>query len=173
MKSRLPLPNIDELDASQRAIHDSIVATRGNLDGPFLAWMHSPELASRAEKVGAFCRYGTGLSLLESELLILLVASRFRCEGERQIHQPIAIKAGLSEADAEAIWRGERVELGARLAWLQHLTVELLTTHRIANDSYAAVIAEFGVKGLVEVIGVVGYYAMVAVTLNAFEMTKE
>ena len=65
MKSRLPLHDASQMTPEQRAIHDSIVSTRGNLEGPFLAWLHSPGLAAPAEQLGAFCRYGTSLSLQE------------------------------------------------------------------------------------------------------------
>lgn len=173
MRSRLALPDVGALDAEQRAVHDSIVATRGNLDGPFLAWMHSPELASRAEKLGAFCRYNTGLDLLESELLILLVAARFRCVGERQIHEPIALMAGLTQPQADALWRREEAtDLPARLSLLQRLAHELLATNRVSQTTYDMAELEFGPKIVVETVGVIGYYALVAFTLNAFEMTK-
>src|SRR5690606_35194022 len=81
LQSRLPLPDVAAFTPEQQAIHDSIMATRGNLNGPFLAWMHSPKMASLAEKLGAFCRYDTQLALVESELLILCVAGRFQCVG--------------------------------------------------------------------------------------------
>ena|SRR5260370_42316839 len=70
MISRIPLVKYEQLSPTGRDIYASILSTRGNLDGPFLAWLHSPHLAAPAEKLGAFCRYNTSLAEVESELLI-------------------------------------------------------------------------------------------------------
>lgn len=173
MKSRLPLPDVGRLDPPQQAVYQSIMATRGNLNGPFLAWMHSPELASHAEKLGAFCRYQTGFALVESELLILLVAARFRCIGEQQIHEPIAEQAGLSADQIAAIREQRPVRLAtARLTVIHAVAEELLESNRIGEGLYDQGLRELGVRGMVELVGIVGYYSLVAMTLNAFEMRK-
>jgi 4-carboxymuconolactone decarboxylase len=172
MKSRLPLPEISHFDAAQRAVYDSILSTRGNLSGPFLAWMHSPEMASHAEKLGAFCRYQTVFTLVESELLILCVAARFRCLGEQQIHEPIAQQAGLSPDAIANIRRGISPALDdERQGLLYRLATELLNTHRIREAHYREGLSVFGERGMVELVGILGYYTLVAMTLNAFEMT--
>lgn len=171
MQSRLPLPDLTRLDAEQRAVHDSILATRGNLSGPFLAWMHSPGLASPAEQLGAFCRYRTGFALVESELLILCVAARYQCLGEQQIHEPIALKAGLSAQAIDHLRAGQPPALTDERQRLMHrLATELLDTHRIGEAAYCDGIAAFGERGMVELVGILGYYTLVAMTLNAFEM---
>lgn len=171
MKSRLPLPNVNSLDPEQRAVHDSILATRGNLSGPFLAWMHSPSLASPAEKLGAFCRYNTVFSLVESELLILCVAAHYQCLGEQQIHEPIAHKAGLSETIIDQLRCCRSPALTDFRQQLMHrIANTLLQSHRIPDDLYREGIAEFSERGMVELIGILGYYTLVAMTLNAFEM---
>lgn len=171
MKSRLPLPDVDRLDPPQQAVYQSIMATRGNLSGPFLAWMHSPELASHAEKLGAFCRYQTGFALVESEMLILLVAARFRCIGEQQIHEPIAEQAGLTADQIAAIREQRPLRLAtARLTVIHAVAEELLESNRIGDGLYEEGVRELGVRGMVELVGIVGYYSLVAMTLNAFDM---
>lgn len=173
MKSRLPLPTPDRLDPAQAAIYRSILSTRGNVDGPFLAWLLAPGLADPAERLGAFCRYGTSLALVESELLILSVAARFDCLGEQQIHEPIAVAAGLAQAAVDAIRAGGAPELAtARQRLLHRMATALLRTNRIPDAVYADAVAEFGETGVVEIAGVIGYYALVAMTLNAFDMRK-
>ncbi|GAC1317338.1 MAG: carboxymuconolactone decarboxylase family protein [Collimonas sp.] len=173
MKCRLLLPQPEQLDSRQREIYDSILASRGNMDGPFLAWMFSPVFAGLAQKLGEFCRFRTSLSLLESELLILLVAARFDCVGERQIHEPIAVAAGLSADAATAVSERRPAMLEEpRLALLQELTLQLVTTNRVRDDLYARALSLLGEQTLVETIGVIGYYTLVAMTLNAFEMSK-
>ncbi|MFC3682999.1 carboxymuconolactone decarboxylase family protein [Hydrogenophaga luteola] len=171
MKSRLPLPDVNRLNEDQRAVYRSIMATRGNLSGPFLAWMHSPALASHAEKLGAFCRYQTGFALVESEMLILLVAARFRCIGEQQIHEPIAEQAGLSADQIADIRERRPVRLAtARLTVIHAVAEELLESNRVGDGLYEEGVRELGVRGMVELVGIVGYYSLVAMTLNAFDM---
>ena len=171
MKSRLPLPDVSRLDAAQQAVYDSIAATRGNISGPFLAWMHSPVLASHAEKLGAFCRYHTQLPLVESELLILCVAAQFQCIGEQQIHEPIAQSAGLGAQAIEDL-RARRVPAltDPRQTLLHRLASAWLGVNRIPEPLYREGVACFGEQGMVEIVGIIGYYALVAMTLNAFEM---
>jgi 4-carboxymuconolactone decarboxylase len=174
MKARIALPDEPELTVDQRRVRAAILATRRNLDGPFPAWLHSPELADLAQQLGAFCRYRTGLPLLESELLILCVASHCQCIGEQQIHEPIARTAGLEDPVIEALRRGERAQLpGPRLQLLHDLARQLLTTHRIDDAVFGAAQAEFGDRLLVEIVGIIGYYTLAAQTLNAFGMSKE
>jgi 4-carboxymuconolactone decarboxylase len=171
MKARIDLPKTDQMSAAQRAVYDSILATRGNVDGPFLAWLNSPDLAGHAEKLGAFCRYGTGLDRRETELLILIVAARFRCNGEWRIHLPIALDAGIPAAVAEAIRTGRVPQLDdPRLRALYEFASALLASNRVDDATFAAASALFGAQVLTEAVGVAGYYAMVAMTLNAFEM---
>lgn len=174
MKSRLALPDVEKLSPEQQAIRASILATRGNLDGPFLAWMHSPAMASHAEKLGSFCRYQTGFSMIESELLILCVAAHFRCLGEQQIHEPIAQRAGLSETVIACIRDGALPPLdNERLQLLYRLSTELMRENRIGPDSFETGLAAFGERGMVELVGIVGYYTFVAMTLNAFDMRAD
>ena len=172
MKSRLPLPDVHALDHEQQQIYDSILSTRGNLSGPFLAWMHSPKLASHAEKLGAFCRYQTALELIESEILILIVAAHFHCVGEQQIHEPIATSAGVSDDNIARLRQRLTPNFAtSRQTLLHDLARELLQTNRINPALYEQGIAEFGTGGMVELVSIIGYYILVAVTLNAFEMT--
>jgi len=174
MKSRLQLPTPLRMDPAQRAIHDDIVRTRGNVSGPFLAWLLSPGLAQPAQQLGAFCRYNTSLSLQESELLILLVPAHHDCVGEQQIHEPIALQAGLSEEVIVAIRaRGDIPEQGPRLDLLAVLARELLAHNRLGDEVYRRGVAQLGERTMVEAVGVIGYYALVAYTLNAFDMRLE
>lgn len=171
MQSRLRLPQPDTMSPEQRAIHDEVLRTRGNASGPFLAWLHSPGLADPAQRLGAFCRYGTGLSLLESEMLILLVASAYDCAGEQAIHEPIAARAGLPDATIEAIRRGQVPAMPtARMDLLAQVAETLTRTRRLPGALHDRAVEALGERTLVEVVGLVGYYALVAYTLNAFDM---
>jgi 4-carboxymuconolactone decarboxylase len=172
MKSRIGLPPDDELSAVQRALRDSILASRGNLDGPFIPWLMSPELGDLAQRLGAFCRYHTQLTLQESELLILCVAARFDCLGEQQIHEPIAKRQGISLEVIDALRERRMPPLtSARLELLHALARALLDTNRIDQGLYDRSIRLLGTQAVVEAVGILGYYALAAFTLNAFDMS--
>jgi 4-carboxymuconolactone decarboxylase len=171
MISRIPLADPAQLSTAGQEIYASILKTRGDLDGPFLVWLHSPGLAAPAEKLGTFCRYNTCLAKVESELLILLVAAHFRCCGEWQIHATIAAGAGLDRASIDAILIGLAPKLpSSRLSMLYALCTELLRHNEISRTTFTQAREMFGDPGLVEIVGVIGYYSFVAMTLNAFEI---
>lgn len=173
--SRLtPLSDASMDDEQRRVLQDILSGPRGNLDGPFLAWVHSPKLADSAQKLGAFCRYGTRLELRLSELAILVTAAWWQSQAEWQIHEPIALQAGVSAKVIDALRLGKRppFERGdERLVY--HLARSLYQTRRIDQALYAEGVAAFGEAGMVELVGVLGYYALVAMTLNAFEVRRE
>lgn len=167
------LPRPDEMTEEQRAIYDDVLRTRGNASGPFLAWLTSPGLADPAQQLGAFCRYNTSLSIAESELLILYVAAHYRCIGEQQIHEPIAKNAGLSDDVLIAIRTEEVPPVSTeRLRLLGKIARELLVSKKLGDKLYRQAVESLGEKTLVEVVGVIGYYALVAYTLNAFDMKQ-
>jgi 4-carboxymuconolactone decarboxylase len=173
MKSRIGLPLDDQLSAEQRTLRDSILASRGNLDGPFIPWLMSPEFGDLAQRLGAFCRYHTQLTLQESELLILCVAARFQCIGEQQIHEPIAKRQGISQEMIDALRERRMPPLPpGRLEMLHALARSLLDTNRIDQMLYDRSIQMLGTQAIVEVVGILGYYALAAFTLNAFDMSN-
>jgi len=168
------LPVVDVATASQeqkRVLDDILNGPRGNLAGPFLSWIHSPELAQHAQKLGAFCRYHTKLSLRLSELAILCTASKWRAQAEWQIHYPIGIDAGLDERNIELVRLGKEPKFALReeqLIW--ELVEELYETKRVSEPLYKEAEQYFGVEVLVNLVGLLGYYALVAMTLNVFQV---
>lgn len=173
--SRLtPLSDTTMNDEQRRVLQDILSGPRGNLDGPFLAWVHSPQLADSAQKLGAFCRYGTRLELRLSELAILITAAWWQSQAEWQIHEPIARQAGISDPVIEALRCGKRPPFehaDERLVY--HLAHSLYHTRRIPQALYAEGVTAFGEAGMVELVGILGYYALVAMTLNAFDVRRE
>ena len=175
MTTRLPPFDAANATPEQKAVLDDILAgPRGNLDGPFLGWIHSPELAQHAQKLGAFCRYRTGLPLRLSELAILVTAARWKSQAEWTIHCPIAIEAGVPASVAEAIRRGqEPVFDNADDALIYAFAQQLFETQRVAQPLYERAIARFGLEVTVNLVALLGYYGLVAMTLNVFEMRAQ
>jgi 4-carboxymuconolactone decarboxylase len=171
------LPDFDAATASddQKAVlHDILSGPRGNLNGPFLGWIFSPELAQHAQKLGAFCRYKTGLPLRLSELAILVTAARWRSQAEWHIHHPIALDAGLPADLADALRTGQTPAFeNEDDKLIFDFATELYDTKRVGDATYNAAVARFGHTVVVNLVGLLGYYALVAMTLNTFGMRAE
>ncbi|NML32852.1 carboxymuconolactone decarboxylase family protein [Paraburkholderia antibiotica] len=172
MTERLPHFEMSTATPEQKAVLDEILTgPRGNLNGPFLGWIHSPQLAQHAQRLGAFCRYQTGLPLRLSELAILVTASRWQAQAEWYIHYPIALEAGVGEADAETIRQGQRPDFAdADDALIYDFASELYETKRVSDATYAKTVERFGHQVVINLVGLLGYYALVAMTLNVFDM---
>lgn len=175
MKSRLPSLERGEMNNEQQRVLDAILSgPRGNLDGPFLAWIHSPGLADRAQELGAFCRYHTQMPLRLSELAILVTAAWWQSQAEWQIHEPIARKAGLNETVIESLRLGQEPEFAERDEQLVYrIGRSLYETRRVDAELYREAREAFGESALVELIGIYGYYALVAMTLNVFDVRRQ
>lgn len=158
----------------QRVLADILKGPRGNLDGPFLAWIYSPALADHAQRLGAFCRYGTALELRLTELAILTTAAWWRSQVEWQIHEPIARSAGVSDSVIDAL-RAQQPPTFTRAdeQCVYDIGQSLYHTRRVDKALYDQGVARFGEPAMVELIGVYGYYALVAMTLNVFDVRRD
>jgi 4-carboxymuconolactone decarboxylase len=162
----------DELDAEQKRVCDAIVSgPRGVVQGPLRVWLHSPQLADRAQALGAFCRYGTGLEQRLSELAILVTGAYWKAGFEWHVHAPIAVEAGLDPLVVEALRRGEPPRFShADEAAVYTFARELLTSRCVSNETYAQVERALGPRNIVELVGILGYYALISMTIVAFEL---
>lgn len=171
MSERLTASDPQTLSPRQQEIVDDILSRRGGLRGPFLAWIRNPELAERAQKLGAYCRYDSNLPHLLSELAILVVARHWRANAEWAIHAPIAEKAGVSAQDIETLLAGgELVFSNPQMQIVYDYTHELLTSARISDASHHRAVQLLGENAVVDLVALIGYYGLVALTLNAFDM---
>lgn len=161
-----------EMDADQRTIRDRLISgPRGRVAGPYIAWLRSPKLADVAERYGRFVRYETSLPARLTELAILIVARHWNAQVEWWAHHPLALKAGLDPAVAEAIARRRRPRFqAADEEAVYDLATELIKTRSLCEATYARALACFGERALVELVAVLGNYVAVALTLNAFDI---
>jgi 4-carboxymuconolactone decarboxylase len=169
---RIPELSLDRLTPEQREVHDAIVAgPRGKVQGPLQIWLHSPKLAVRAQELGAFCRYHTSLPKRLSELAILVTGAHWKAGFEWFVHAPEGIKAGLDAVAVDAIRDGTRPSL-ARTdeAAVYDFARELLETHRVSDATYERAVAELGIVGVVELVGILGYYGLICMTICAFRV---
>jgi len=167
------MPDIDEttLTAAQRRVYDLIRSgPRGVVEGPLRVWLTNPELAERAQSLGAYCRYMTGLEPRLSELAIITVGAHWRAGFEWAVHAPIAERAGISGAAVAAIKIGHEPSLKDDESAVYAFTRELLVMHQVRDTTYGRLIAVVGAGGAVDLVGIVGYYSMICMTINAFQV---
>jgi 4-carboxymuconolactone decarboxylase len=169
---RIPLFPNDSMDADQRRVLDKIVSgPRGRIQGPLRAVLHNAELADRWQALGALLRYQTTLTPRQSELAILVTARACRSPFEWYAHRLEAEKAGIQTPAIEALL-AEHFPPGltGEDAAVVRVADELNRTRSVSDATYADALALLGTRRLVELTALVGYYTMVAMTLNAHEI---
>jgi 4-carboxymuconolactone decarboxylase len=172
---RIPILKLEDMTTDQKRVHDEIIAgPRGAIVGPFLAVIHRAELADPFQKLGAFVRYSTVFPLRLSELVILVTARRWKCGLEWGIHSKIALGAGLEPEIVEAIRRGETPLFADKeAADLYEFTRQVHEANFVTDAAYAAIKDRWDTVGAVELVALIGYYTMVAMTLNAHQIALE
>lgn len=170
--TRLPPLNTEMLSPRQREVYQAILGgARHSVEGPLRAWLASPDFADRAQSLGLKCRFGSSLAPSLSELAILTVAAHWKSEFEWHAHAPLALQAGLSAAVIEAV----RVDSAPPFAnpdesVVQAFAAELLTRHSVSQQTFNTARERFGDEGIVDLIGILGYYTLIAMTIAAFEI---
>jgi len=167
---RLSTVEPDSMSPAQRAaINDVVAGKRGRIPGPMRAWIHSPEMGGRAQKLGEFLRYDTVLGPVLSELAVLITARFWSAAYVFNSHARSGREAGLAQDIIDAIAAGReprfddpKAKAIHDYAWVLH------RTHFVPEDIHRAAVAALGEQGVVELIGLLGYYTLTAMTINAF-----
>jgi 4-carboxymuconolactone decarboxylase len=159
---------LDKVTAAQRGVADAIMSgPRKRLSGPFNAWLRSPELADRLQKVGEYVRFNTSLDKRVNEMAILMTAQFWGSTYEWYAHEPLALKAGLDPATVAAIGAGRKPDTmkdDEAIVW--EFTTQLRRDHGVDDAIYARALEKFGERGIIDLVGVNGYYDAVSMTLN-------
>ena len=167
--ARIPPLTPEQMTPEQRRIYDDIVASRGAwLNGPYAPMLHQPRMAEPAQRLGEFLRYHTSLGPPLSELAILVVARHWDCDFEWYQHSKIAARSGVPEAIIEAIRNDRPIgKASDQQSVVYEATRAVLEAHHIPDAVYDRARQMLGVVGVVELIGLIGYYTFIAFTLNA------
>ena len=140
---------------------------RQGLRGPFNALLRSPELADRVQKVGEYVRFRSSIPARLNELAILIVARKWTAQFEWYAHHQFALKAGLDGRIAAAIAEGRQPDaMRDDEKVVYAFCTELLETAQLTDATYAAAVRLVGEQGVIDLIGVLGYYSMVSMILN-------
>ncbi len=160
------------MSSRQREVHDAIASgPRGQVRGPLAVWLHRPDLADRAQALGRYCRYDSLLPPRLSELAILTIARIWGSEFEWQAHRKHALDGGLSAAVIEAIRTGAEPPFDAEDERVVHAFTRAAHLDRRVSDAlYAEAVATLGEPAVVDLVGVLGYYSLISLTINIFDV---
>jgi 4-carboxymuconolactone decarboxylase len=171
-EARLAAPDPSAYTPRQQEIHDAIASgPRGGVRGPLAIWLHRPELAATAQALGRYCRYDTALEPRLSELAILTMARHWSAEYEWAAHKHEALKAGLSADVIEAIRTHQIPPYADAQEELVHSFARAVLENREISDAlYEKACAHLGTEILVDLVGLLGYYSLISITLNVFRI---
>ena len=170
--ARYPPLAPEDMTPAQREVAEAISSgPRGGLRGPFQAWLRSPALADRLQKVGEYLRFSSSVPRRLNEFAILITARAWDAQFEWYAHHRLAMEAGLDPAVAADLAEGRRpASMQADEAVVYDFCTELRATHHVSDATLAAATALLGEAGVMDLIAVSGYYDIVSMTLNVAEV---
>lgn len=171
-RPRFPELRAEQMTEAQKRVHQSIAAgPRGGVRGPFNALLRSPELADRVQKVGEYLRFNTSLPARLNELAILINARFWGSKYEWYAHRPLALKGGLAESVADDLARNERpASMQPDEALVYDFCTALHTQHAVDDALFGRAVTLLGERGVMDLIGVSGYYTLVSMVLNVADI---
>lgn len=169
---RLSFPAREAMSEAAREVYDATAdGRRGTVPANVMVWLRSPALAARAQRLGEFARYETSLGPRRSEIAILVVARHWTAQYEWAMHAAEATRAGVPAdviADIAARQTPRFDDETERIVY--EFSAALVHSHAVPDATYRAAVETLGEQATVELVGVLGYYTLVAMTLNAFEI---
>ncbi len=166
------LKNLDysDMNQAQKKIYDDITSgPRGSVRGPLAIWMHRAGLADNAQSLGAYCRYSSSLEPLLSEFAICLIARIWGSGYEWKVHSKIAIEAGVTKDIIESISQGKKPShMSEKQQAIYEFTMTLNTDKRISDELYKKTYESLGKDRIVDLVGILGYYTLISMTINVF-----
>lgn len=170
---RIPLPDLERLTPEQQNVVDSIRkggGRNGRLPAPYQLTLANPEFTDLWQQMGGLLRYRNSLPLRLSELAILITARIWNCRYEWFAHAPIGLKEGLATEVVEEIRWGRTPKFKQTDEYLIfRYTTQLHERKKVSDLVHKETISTFGIKGIVDLTALLGYYTMVAMVLNAHE----
>jgi 4-carboxymuconolactone decarboxylase len=161
----------EDLSPEHQKVYDAIAQSRGAVGGPWRALLHSPELAQRTMHLGTYIRFESTLDHKVIEFTALVAARELDCKHEWAAHVGHAQKAGIPMETIRAVYEKKGVETFAvEDAQIVSFVREMIHSHRVSEATFQVVYGRFGEKGMVELTATIGYYAMLACTLNTFDV---
>lgn len=166
-QNRMPPLPVDKMTEAQKKAAAEFEAARGPLSGPWAVILRSPEMINRARGLSDYLRFNSSLPARLSEFVILITAREWAQQHEWNAHHSLAMKGGLSPEIARAVAEGRRPDkMADDEAALYDFCIELHRNRSVSDATYARAVAKFGEQGVVDAIGLSGWYTLVAMVLN-------
>lgn len=165
---RMPPLQRAAMDEAQRKAADELAAgPRGGVKGPFIPLLRSAELMDRLQKVGEYLRFRSSLEPRISEFAMLVVSRQWTQQFEWAVHVPLALQAGVKAQTVQSLAEGRRPEAMADDEALAYdFCDELARNHGVSDATYRRSVERFGERGVVDLVGLVGYFTTVSMVMN-------
>ena len=165
------LPEVTTWSPRQQEISDRITARRGGTRGPFLVWLRSPELCEKVEALGAYCRFESALDPRLRELSLLIAARCFDAPYSWNAHVNKAADLGVPRESLGALAAGREPEFSQHDEQVVYdFATQILRDHFVTDEAFAAALDTLGEQGVVDLIGSLGNFSMLAMLLNACQV---
>jgi len=162
-----PIPPEKLTDAQKKAVEEFRAARNANVTGPFVPLLRSPEVMNRARAMGDYLRFKSVLPPRLSEFAILIAARQWTQQYEWDAHYRLALEAGLNPQAAAAVAEGRRPDrMADDEAAIYDLCIELHREHAVSDRTYQRAVAAFGEQGVIDAVGIQGYYSLLAMVMN-------
>ena len=172
-ETRFPTLTPETMTEEQRAVADAIQSgPRGaGLRGPFNALLRAPGLCDLVQRVGAYVRFSSSIPAALNELAICMAGRKWGAQFEFYAHRRLGIEAGLAPAILDAIAVGRRpADMSADETMVYEFVTDLLSTGQVSDAKYNPVLARFGERGIMDLVGGAGYYSLVSMVLNVAQV---
>jgi 4-carboxymuconolactone decarboxylase len=154
-------------EAQKRAVAEFVAGRGSSPVGPFIPLLRSPEVMLRAKAMGDYLRFRSVLPPRLSELAILITARQWTQQFEWSLHSAIAVNAGLDPEIVKAIAEGTRpTEMTDDESIVHDFCVELHNNKSVSDPLYTKALAKFGEQGIVDIVGITGYYTLLSMVMN-------
>jgi 4-carboxymuconolactone decarboxylase len=162
-----PIPMDKMTDAQKKTAEELVAGPRGALGGPFVPLLRSPEFMSRLQKMGEYLRFENSLGRKLTEFVILLTARQWTQQYEYDAHVPLALKAGVKPESVAAIGEGRRpAGMAADEEVAYDFCTELRENQSVSDATFARAVSRLGEQGVIDMVGLTGYYSMLAMIMN-------
>jgi 4-carboxymuconolactone decarboxylase len=162
-----PIPADKLTEAQKKAIEEFKAARSADISGPFVPLLRSPEVMTRARAMGDYLRFRSSLPPRLSEFVILLTARRWTQQYEWNAHAPLAVKGGLKETIVKAVAEGRRPDgMAEDETIVFSLFDEIQKNQSVSDATYAKAVKAIGEQGIIDVMGITGYYTLLAMVMN-------
>lgn len=171
-EERFPQLTLEQMTPEQKRVAEAIMrGPRGGLSGPFNAWLRSPEVGDRLQRLGEQLRFHSSIPTALNEFAILITAREWTSQYEWYAHHPLALKAGLPASVAADLAQGRRPEgMSEEQRIVYDFCTELHRNRFVSDATFAAAKQRFGEQGVIDLIAVSGYYVTVSMTLNTAQV---